>query len=331
MKDADLKKIIAYLDVHEIENFKTANFKGSNFDECDLALFSFENSNFSDVSFKKSQLTGCQFNHATFENANLYKSEISFSDFSFVNLSKCNFKDANLYQTNFFFSNFVEANFTNTNASNTQFINCNLQKANFESANLSESDLSNSNLSYANLSNANLKNTNLTGTNLTGANLSGVKICETDKIIAQIIGEENFKKAIIIPYIEPIYKSLNFTFISNNYIEYSHNNSNKTNHICQHSIIKFETIVYRDKHRHYLSIETLIPKINSLKEKINISANQLFIVEEQNNEIKFGSCSEDALGNSQPVYEVVVIISESKEIINCILYLADSETYFEFT
>lgn len=315
------------------KKLKHANLRSANFDNSVIKFISFCNSNLSCISMRKSELFCCHFDSANLESAILNNSEISLCGFPYVNLINSNLTETSLSASSFYYSNFEEAILVRADASNTEFIHCNLQKANLESANLSGADFSHCNFSNANLTNANLKYTNLNGVNLTGADLTGIKICESDTEIASIIGEDNLKKAIILPYFPPIHKSLNFIFESHNYyIKFNSNDSiSKTAfHTDYLTSIKIKTEVYRDSVRYYLSIETLHKDILSLKEKINISDNPLILEKEENNKITLKSLTEDAQGNSLPSYEISILLSETNEILKCILYLRSIETYFEF-
>lgn len=313
---------------------ENVNFENASFVGADLSFVSFNGSNFKGVNFTGSRFFCCDFDFTNLDSANLSNSEFVHCSFTNATLVNCNFTETSLSSTSFMYANLEGVVLKNINLGCLEIIGCNLQRVNLEGAELYNADLSNSDLSYANLRNASLIYTNLSNTTLHCADLTGIKICESDIEIAEIIGDENLRKADIIPYSQPIHRSLNFVFESNDCREYITTNSFckdvNTYHSDYLTTIKMETIVHRDNFRYCLSIETMNEHILSLKNKINITERPIFIHNDSENEIELRSLEYDECGNLLPLYGLIIYFSDDKEVTKCVFRLLDDEKAIEY-
>lgn len=334
MSGADLRGLKLCGEQQGSGKLENANFENANFEGADISFIRFNGSNFKGANFTESKFFCCHFDFTNLDFANLSNSEFFACSFTHATLVNCNLKEISLSLSSFIDTNLEGVVLKGIDLSCFEIIRCNLQRVNLEGAELYCADLSNSDLSFANLRNANLIYTDLSDTILHGADLTGIKICESDTEIAEIIGEENLKKADIIPYSQPIHTSINFVFesydCSENITTSSFCENVNTYHSDYLTTIKVETKVHRNSIRYCLSIETLNEHILSLKNKVNITERPLFIHKESENEIELRSLENDECGYTLPVYGLIIYLSEKKEVTKCVFRLIDNDTDIEY-
>lgn len=95
---------VAYGNVVQVLNLNGANFSGSDFENCNLAMASMQNAvlaqsnfrgaNLSHVDFEAADLTGVDFSGADLGNANLFKAILTGTKFDSANLFNANFDRA---------------------------------------------------------------------------------------------------------------------------------------------------------------------------------------------------------------------------------------------
>lgn len=341
-QDLNIPLDVSGEDLHGIEingelygnkSLENSNFQNVNLEGSDIAFINFNGSNFSNARLKNCKFMCCHFENINFENADLSNVDFGLCDFNNSNFTKANLAGAIVCSAEFINANLKDAVLLNADFSSVDFTNVILQNANLIGANLSSAELSDSDLSGANLTNANLKYANLTNAKLNGADLSGIKICETDTDIAEIIGEENFKRAVIIPYFPPIHRSINFIYESDKSINYrlmeqiektinpTYSNTSTT--------IKVITKVNVLSVNYLLKINTQNRHLIAFAEKVNISDKTLYLKNENEKEITLQSVEVDKNGYTIPNFGLKIILSDFREVIKCVFHLRDLDKEFD--
>ena len=314
--------------LYENRSLENSNFQNVNLEGADIAFINFDGSNFSNTRLKNCKFMSCHLENVNFENADLSNVDFALCDFNNSNFTKANLTGADVCSAEFINANLKDAILQKADCSSTNFTNANLQNANLTGADLSSAELSDSDLSGANLTNANLKYANLTNAKLNGADLTGIKICETDTDIAEIIGEENFRKAVIIPYFPPIHRSINFIFESDKYVEYILNEEREktSNPIFSNTSTTIKVIT---KVVHYgvfycVEINTKNEHILSFAEKVNIPEKTLYVKRENETKITLQSIDVDENGNSIPNFGITIFLAEfCSSVLKCEFHLRD--------
>ncbi len=329
----DLQGITINGDSNWNRTLENSNFQNVNLEGADIAFINFNGSDFSNARLKNCKFMSCHLENVNFENADLSNVDFALCDFNNSNFTKANLTGADVCSAEFINANLRDAILQKADCSSTDFTNANLQNANLIGADLSSAELSDSDLSGANLTNANLKYANLTNAKLNGADLTGIKICETDTDIAEIIGEDNLKKAVIIPYFPPIHRSVNFIFESDKSINYKlteqvEKTINPT-YSNTSSTIKVLTKVNVRSVYYLLTINTQNKHILAFVEKVNISDKTLYLKNENENEITLQSVEVDENGYSIPNFGLTIILSDFREVIKCVFHLRDLDKEFD--
>lgn len=310
------------------KSLENSNFQNVNFEGSDIAFINFNGSNFSNAQLKNCKFMSCHLENVNFENADLSHVDFMMCDFNNSNFTKANLTGAIVCSAEFINCVLKDTLLQKADCSSTDFTNANLQNAILIGADLSSAELSDSDLSGANLTNANLKYANLTNAKLNGADLTGIKICETDTDIAEIIGEENFRKAVIIPYFPPIHRSINFIFESDKYVEYILNDEREKagNPLFSNTstTIKVITKVVLFGVFYYVEINTQNEHILSFAEKVNIPEKTLSVIRENETKITLQSIDVNENGYSIPNFGITIFLAEfSSTVLKCEFHLRD--------
>lgn len=313
-------------------NFKNANLSGSDLQEADFTLVYLTDADLSSANLSNSKFLSCHLENINLSGANLSHSEMCLCGFSGGNLSKANMSNADFSSSEFVGTNLDHANLSNSVFSGAEFMNADLQHVNFENADLSDVNFTGADLSYANLTNANLVYAKLTNANFNGANLSGAKIHELDIHYVGFLGEDTLKKMIIVPYIIPKHKELNYNFNSKFYCFSDVLNKSKiVAPIKAETKLKLETKINRENIEYKFSLNSEDLNCLTQRNKSDLESLALDLISENDRVIQFKSLlSEDINGERLIRYGVTIQLSENKEIIKCTLHLFDDKVQIDF-
>jgi uncharacterized protein YjbI with pentapeptide repeats len=335
LTNANLKSLILNgLNDEECEgiNLKNANLSGSDLQEADFTLVQLTEANFSCVNLSNSKFSSCDLDNVNLSGANLSHSKMCLCGFSGGNLSNANMLNADFSCSEFVGTNLAHSNLSNSVFSCAEFMNADLQHVNFENADLSDVDLTGADLSYANLTNANLVDAKLTNVNFNGANLSGAKIHELDIHYVSFLGEENLRKMIIVPYIIPAYRDINYIFNSKFYCYSDDLNQSKiVAPIMAESKFKFETKINRGNIEYKFSLSSEDLNCLTQKNKSDLESLALDLISENEKIIHFKSLlTEDINGERLIGYGVTIQLSDNDEVGKCTLHLFDDKVQLDF-
>lgn len=337
LPNANLKSLTLYgLNDGECEgiNLKKANLSGSDLEETDFTLVYLTDANLTGANLSNSNFMCCHLDNVNLSGADLNHSEMCLCGFSGGNLSEADMSNADFSSSEFVGTNLNNANLSNSVFSCVEFMNANLQHVNFENSDLSDADFTDADLSYANLTNANLVDAKLTNVNFIGANLSGAKIHELDIHYVSVLGEDNLRKMIIVPYIIPEYRDINYVFNSKFYSFDSAEDLSKSKIVAPiktESYLKVETKINRENIGYQFSLSSKDLSCLTPRNKSDLESLALDLISESDRTIQFKSLlSEDINGERLISYGVTIQLTDNNEIIKCTLHLFDDKVLIDF-
>lgn len=348
----DFSGLVLNVDYGADKKFSNCNFKNSKLRKTKMCYAYFEKSDFSNAKLNRSEFFCCHFEGSNFDNTDFSKVEATNNDFSGSKFFNVNFKGSKLTYSSFCNAymqrvdltghdlNSCEfcnadlqfANLGSSNLTDADFAGADLRKVNFENANLYNANFSGADLRNANFTNANLKYTSLENARLEGAILKGIKICETDTEIAGILGEENRKLAVILPYYPPIHRNINFEVSSTEFTEEIFKKGNHIGSTTHKEFIRiiFKTVVFRGFVHYHFRVESDNEELSHIIRNSKTPEYPVHIFKETLRQITLQNPTEDENGYSIPVYGLFLTFAKHHNLKKCIFFYKEDDIVREY-